>query len=178
MAPAQMTLWLVLGVALLISLVTDVLPRRIPDAITYPTVGVALGVRLLWEGVGNLEQGLVSGLLSALALLAVFSVLAWRGRMGGGDAMLMGAVGAALGYPLALAALMFISLVGALQAAVTLVWQGAVWDTLSASARRWVAKVRRDPAPAQASPGRRIPYGVAIALGSFWAMWWERSGVR
>ncbi len=138
-------LWLVLGLTLIISVITDLKHRRILDIVTVPAFAVLLLIRLAWEGLGGLETGFVSGLLAAAACGGLFALLAWRGRMGWGDVKLMAVVGAAFGYPLGLAALIFISLCGALQAVVTLL------------ARR----------------GRHIPYGVAIALGSVWTAWWH-----
>ena len=87
---------------------------------------------------------------------------------------LVAAVGAVFGYPLIMGALLFISLAGALQAIVTLIWQGAVWDTLRAVALRWGKRLKLSKNVVDA-PARHIPYGVAIALGSFWAMWWDTS---
>lgn len=46
MTPSHIALWIVLGMALVISVVTDVLRRRILDVVTYPLMVVALGVRL------------------------------------------------------------------------------------------------------------------------------------
>lgn len=176
MAPAQISLWVVLGVALVISVVTDLLQRRILDAVTYPALAVALFVRLALEGVGGLEEGFVSGVVGGALALLPFALFAWRGRLGWGDAKLMAVVGAVFGFPLVMAALVFVTLVGALQAMVTLIWHGEVWDTLAAGMRRWVARLGRKRLAAEGAVGRHIPYAVAIALGSFWAMWWGRSG--
>jgi prepilin peptidase CpaA len=85
----------------------------------------------------------------------------------------MAGVGAVLGFPAVLAAAAFISLVGALQAVVTLLWHGAVWETLAEVVRRWAVKARLINEGAASGPRRHIPYGVAIALGTFWAMWWQ-----
>ena len=172
-------LWVLLGVALVVSVVTDVLSKRILDVVTFPAMALALGLRLWRQGVGDLESGLLTGLASGAGAAGLFAVLALRGKgFGWGDVKLMGVVGAALGYPMVMAALVFISLVGALQAVVTLVWQGAVWETLAAAASRWAVKVRlAKPQVAAAGAQRHIPYGIAIALGSFWAMWWEHSNV-
>ncbi len=176
-----LVLWAVLSVALLASVVSDLVTRRIFDAVTYPALGVSLALRLWRQGWGDLEHGLISGLVSGAGAAGLFAVLAWRGRgFGWGDVKLMGAVGAALGYPLAVAALVFISLVGALQAVVTLIWQGAVWETLGAAVARLAARAHLARSARAGSPvaagARQIPYGVAIALGTFWAMWWEQSG--
>jgi prepilin peptidase CpaA len=107
----------------------------------------------------------------------LFAVLAWRGNgFGWGDVKLMAVVGAVFGYPLVLSALVFISLAGALQAVVALIWQGAVWDTLARGMQR-VGEKLKIVKPAEAKTARRhIPYAVAIALGSAWAMWWDRKG--
>jgi prepilin peptidase CpaA len=175
MTPAQTALWPVLGVALVISVVTDVLRRRILDIVTYPLMGIALGVRLWSGGVGDLENGLISGLVSGAGLAVLLVPGALRGWMGWGDVKLMGGVGAVLGFPTVLAAGAFISLAGAFQAVVTLIWKGAVWETLASAGRRWAVKARLLRADTAPAPQRHIPYGVAIALGTFWAMWWQQA---
>lgn len=175
--PLQLLLFGLLGLALVVSVVTDLLARRIPDAITLSTLVLALALRGFLEGVGDLEHGLVSGVVGAAAAGGFLAAMAaWGKAFGGGDVKLVGAVGAALGYPLALAALLFISLAGAAQALLALLWQGALWETLRGAARRWGAKVGLVPTGV-AGPRRHIPYAIAIAIGSFWAMWWERSKV-
>ncbi len=168
-------LWLVLTVALVISVVTDVARRRILDLVTYPTMLVALGLRWAMAGPGDLESGLISGLAAGGGAGALFALSAWRGGgFGWGDVKLVAAVGAAFGYPLMMGGLIFISLAGFLQAIVTLMWDGAVWDTFRGVAARWGKRLKITKS-AVVAPARRIPYGVAIALGSFWAMWWDRS---
>jgi prepilin peptidase CpaA len=174
----QVALWAVLAVALLVSVVTDVVRRRILDVVTWPLLGVGLGGRLVAEGVGGLETGLVSGAVSAAGLALLLLPGALRGTMGWGDVKLMAGVGAVLGYPAVLAAAVFISLVGALQAAVTLVWQGAVWETLADMGRRWAVRARLMRPGSETGQRRHIPYGVAIALGTFWAMWWHYERLR
>ncbi len=169
------TLFLVLTVALLISVVTDVVSRRILDLVTYPTIAIALGLRFYMGGLGDLDGGLVSGLIAGGAAAGFFAILAWRGgAFGWGDVKLVAVVGAVFGYPLIMGALLFISLAGALQAIVTLIWQGAVWDTVRALGLRWGKRLKLSKNVVDA-PARHIPYGVAIALGSFWAMWWDKS---
>jgi prepilin peptidase CpaA len=175
MTPVQTALWTVLGAALVISVVTDVLQHRILDIVTYPLMALALGVRLAFEGVGDLETGLVSGLVSGAGLAALLVPGALRGRMGWGDVKLMGGVGAVLGFPAVMAAAAFISLVGAFQAVVTLIWKGEVWDTLASAVRRWAVRARLLRTEKALMPQRHIPYGVAIALGTFWAMWWQHT---
>ncbi len=173
MEPVYVALWILLGVALVISVATDVLRREILDVVTYPLLALALGVRLWVEGVGGLETGLVSGVVAGAGLAVLLVPAALKGRMGWGDVKLMAGVGAVLGFPAVMAAAAFISLVGALQAVVTLLWQGEVWETLAGMLRRWAVRARLMQESAGSGPRRHIPYGVAIALGTFWAMWWQ-----
>ncbi|WP_224362027.1 A24 family peptidase [Hyalangium versicolor] len=175
MTPVQTALWTVLGVALVISVVTDVLRHRILDIVTYPLMVIALGLRLWSEGVGDLEKGLISGLVSGVGLAALLLPGALRGKMGWGDVKLMGGVGAVLGFPAVMAAGAFISLAGAFQAVVTIIWKGEVWETIAATGRRWAIRARLLRADTTPVTQRHIPYGVAIALGTFWAMWWQQS---
>jgi prepilin peptidase CpaA len=152
MAPAQIALWTFLAAALLISAITDIVASRILNAVTVPTLVIVLALRLWDSGV----EGLVAGGLGAVIAAVPFAAAAWFRKMGWGDVKLMAAVGAALGHPLVLAAVLFISLVGALQAALFLVWHG----------------VGSKPG----APARAIPYAVAIAVGTVWAVWWQWSG--
>ena len=169
------SLWLLLTIALVISVVTDIVSRRILDLVTLPASVIALGLRAWRQGLGDLDQGVISGLVALGGGVALFGVLALRGGgFGWGDVKLVGAVGAVFGYPLIMGALLFISLAGALQAIVTLIWQGAVWDTLRAVGLKWGKRLKLSKQAVEA-PARHIPYGVAIALGSFWAMWWDQS---
>jgi len=178
MTSPHIALWTVLAVALAISVVTDVLRRQILDVVTYPLVAVALGVRLWTEGVGGLETGLVSGVVAGAGLALLLVPGAMRGRMGWGDVKLMAGVGAVLGFPTVMAAAIFISLVGAVQAVVTLLWRGAVRETPGHKVRRWAVRVRLLDESAARVAGPHIPYGVAIALGTFWAMWWQYASSR
>lgn len=142
----QTALWSVFGVALVTSVVTDVRWRRIPDWVTWPLLGTGLLLRGWMEGVGGVGTGLMSGLIGAGLAVLPFGLLALRGGMGWGDVKLMAGVGAVLGFPLVVAGMLFIAFAGALQAVAAILWRGR---------------------------GGYIPYGVAIALGSFGALWWE-----
>lgn len=175
MVSAQLTLWGLLAVALVASVITDLLWRRILDVVTLPALALALALRALWGGWGPAEGwGLLSGLLGLAIAAPVFAVVAWRGKMGFGDVKLMGVVGATLGYPAVMSALVFVSLVGALQAVVSLIWQGAVWETLASALRRWAARARLAKGEVD-TRSRHIPYGVAIAVGTAWALLYEHS---
>lgn len=173
MTPLQTALWIVLGVALVISVVTDIASQRILDVITYPTIVLALVLRFFDGGLMNLETGVLGGVVCAVGACALFAVAAMRGSMGWGDVKLMAAVGAAMGWPMMLYAVACVTLAGALQAVVTLMWKGQVWDTASSVLRRVGQKLKLVPKEVPVAKAEHIPYGVAIALGTFWAMWWQ-----
>ena len=164
----RVALWSLLGLALVISVVTDLKSRRIPDWVTYPTALLALGFRYYRAELGDFDAangGLLSGLASGAGCAAFFTLWAVRGKIGWGDVKLMFAVGAVFGWPLVLAALAFISLCSLLQGLVTIIWKGEVARTFS----RLVRFKRKEGEPLY------IPFGVAIALGCIWAMWWDRN---
>lgn len=157
-----------LVLTLAVSVVTDLRWRRILDLVTYPAMGLALALRASFEGLGSLDTGAGSGLAGlALAAGAFGAIAFFGGGLGWGDVKLAGVMGATLGFPRAMTGLLLISLVGAAQAVISLIWQG----DLSATVRRVLTQGRGEGGVD--TPQRHIPYGVAIALGSLWAMWWD-----
>jgi prepilin peptidase CpaA len=158
-------LFAVLTLALLVALVTDLRRRRIPDLLTWPCMALLLGLRVCVEGLGDLSSGLISGIVGLVGAAGWFALFAWRREgLGWGDVKLAGVVGAALGASLGMAAVLFISLAGAFQAVVSLIWRGDLSDTV-----RGVLEAEGSAG----KPKRQIPYGVAIAVGSLGAMWWD-----
>lgn len=161
-------LFSLLALTCAVAVVTDVRGRRIPDWLTFPAMGLALALRAWLEGAGDLSTGLLSGLAGLAASVTWFGAFALFGKnLGWGDVKLAGVMGAALGLTLTPAALVFVSLAGAFQAVVSLLWLGALSDTV-----RRVLSLKAAAAD-ENNPKRHIPYGVAIALGSVWAMWWD-----
>ena len=154
--------------ALVVAVVTDLKSRRIPNLLTFPAMALCLALRLYWEGLGDLTSGFLSGLAGLGAAVGWFGVFALsKNGMGWGDVKLAGVMGAAFGMPLTLAAMVFVSMAGAFQAIVSLIWVGALSDTLRGVLARKADAESVNPVK------RHIPYGVAIALGSLWAMWWD-----
>lgn len=168
MPTLKQLLFSLLALTVLVAVVTDLTRRKIPDLLTYPAMGLSLGLRFWLEGPGDLATGLLSGLAGLASTVAWFGAFALSGRgMGWGDVKLAGVMGAALGMPLTLSALVFVSLAGAFQAVVSLIWQGVLSDTVRGVLSRKV------DGQGESTTKRHIPYGVAIALGSVWAMWWD-----
>jgi len=175
MTPVETAVWTALGVALVSAVAMDVLWQRIPDALTLPLLLGALALRLLLEGAGSLDSGLLSGAVAAAGLALVVCPLALGGRMAWSDVKLMAGVGAAVGFPAVLAVAGFVSLMACFQALVVLLWQGAVADTLAGMLRRWAVRARLMQAQVQGSAQRRVPFSVAVLLGCAWTLLW-RSG--
>lgn len=182
MTPVQTALWIVLGGALVISVVTDIASQRILDVITYPTLLLSLILRFFDQpeatfsvagGLLGVERGVLGGVLCAIGAASLFAVAAMRGTMGWGDVKLMAAVGAAMAWPLVLYAVACVTLAGALQAIVTLMWKGKVWETAASTLQKIGKKLKLVPKQTPIAEGQHIPYGVAIAMGTFWAMWWQ-----
>ncbi len=161
-------LFSLLAVALLVSAATDLTRQRIYDWVTLPTIGLALGLRFFLAGVGDFDSGLVSGVAGALSALVIFAGFAVSGKgLAWADVKLIVAVGACLGTPSALAAVMLISLAGAVEGLAIGLFRRRPSATLPGLASK-------NPHTAGAGP-LRIPYGVAVAVGSAWAVWWELS---
>lgn len=178
MPPVQIALYVVLGVALAISVVTDVRSRLIYNVVTFPAIALALLLRLGFVGLradsfAEAQLGLLPGLVGLAVGWFAFYVMYLLGGMGGGDVKLMGAVGAALGFPVVLYALMFTALVGGLQAILVLLWDGSLTATLVNAGKRMAQALRVRRREGEPPAPKYVPYGVAIALGSVWAVWWD-----
>jgi leader peptidase (prepilin peptidase)/N-methyltransferase len=115
--------WLVLGVLVVVGSATDLVARRLPDAVTAPGAVLALAA-LVPLGTGHLVAGLVGAVVLGGAFAAVH--LAAPGALGAGDVKLAPALGA----PLAAASW------GALVAAPVLAAVGVLVLVLAGGARR------------------------------------------
>ncbi len=162
---APIALYVVLSVSLAVSLYTDLRSRLIYDVITFPTLIVALAIRLAlvgWDG----PLGLGSGLLGAAVALGVFLLPALLDGMGMGDVKLAGAIGAVLGWERIVSALLFIALAGGVFALVVMIRSGSLGRTLRnvCSLLLRPFAVRRRGGADEA--GVLLPYGVAIVAGT------------
>ena len=138
---------LALGIALAVSVVTDLRERRILNAVTYPSLLVSAACAL-WLGGPSL---LLEAALGAVVCAVPLAVAMWRGWMGAGDVKLMAlaglTAGVASGWTLALTVLVDVAVAGGVQALLWLV----------------AARIRGRPRP------RAVPYALAIAAGVIWA---------
>ena len=158
--------------------VKDALGRRIPNWLTYSGLIAALLVRIALGGWSELRAGLAGMLIAG----GIFFLLFLLGGMGGGDVKLMAAVGAWVGLDQVGIFLMVSALAGGLLAAGYMLVHKQVFKTL----RNTVELLRHhlttgiEPHPilnVQQAGTLRLPYGVAIAIGTFYcvgnAFWWR-----
>ena len=136
--------WTALSSLLLLAVWQDIAHRRIPNHLLLCTASAGLVLAAMPQGIG-----MVSALAAACAAGAVFAPMYLLRQMGGGDLKLMATAGLLVGMPRALALCLSVAMAGGLLA---LFW---VWHT-------------RRPQPSPARTVSRMPYAVAIALGSAW----------
>lgn len=154
--------------AALILLVTaaaflDAQRGKIPNGLTYPACifGLCLaGISSGWPGLSTSLLGFAVGFLPLFALYML-------GSLGGGDVKLMGAVGAIMGYPFTLNALITSVLAGGLIALLFVIWEGKLWQAVrflgTTVGKVFIPGLSREPLTAR----QNVPFGVAICLGSF-----------
>ena len=163
--------WAMLAAVLVAAAVLDVWRGRIPNALTYPAVGVALAGHALGGGLTDSLIGLAAGFVPMLVL--------WlTGGIGGGDAKLLAAVGALAGWRFSVATMLYGFIAAGLMAVGILVRRRIVRQTVRRMARSvalaMVPGPKADPATPQ-SP--KVPFGLALCLGAAEAVLeWALSG--
>ena len=147
-APTLLALSCALGVALASLACIDAISLRLPDILTLPLTAAGLAIALGW-----LPQYQTERLVGALAGFSVLAVLAWAYRqvrghegLGLGDAKLLGAAGAWLG------------------------WKALPTLTLIACAAAFGIIAVRALLQGRPSLSRPLPLGVALCL-AFWVEW-------
>jgi prepilin peptidase CpaA len=150
----------------------DVRTHRIPNALTFGSAALGVALQVYTSGLPGLWFA-ASGWCVGLALLLPLFLL--RG-LGGGDIKLLGAVGAFLGVGGVWWATCFTVLAGALLAlavATTNRYIGTALRNVWAMFGFWRA-VGIQPFPGLTlsdASAPRLPYGIAIAVGTLVAVW-------
>lgn len=172
----------VLTAVLVAAATTDLRRGRIYNWTTYPAILLGLLGHGLFGGLTGRGEHL--GLVGALAGLAAGflpALLAWlAGGLGGGDAKLLGAVGALGGWRFVLASMFYSLLVAVVLALLVLALRGRLRSTLGRVGRFIFLvfyKARPGSPATQESP--RVPLGLAVAMGTamvlFWRLIWPDS---
>jgi len=163
-------LWIVLPATALAALAAweDVRTRRIPNLLTGSALLLAIAVHVVLNGGHGLGSSLL-GMLVAGGLLLPGWLAGW---MGAGDVKLMAAVGAWLGMPLALTALLATLIAGGLVATVVALQRGVLVRTFRNAFWMSAAVVSggRPASPGPAVRGIRFPFAVAALAGTVAAL--------
>ena len=138
--------------------ITDIRSGKIYNAVTYPAIIVGLVLN------GPLSMRLA--LLGFILGFVPFALASLRGMIGGGDAKLIGAVGAIGGFPYIMHFLFFTFILAGAFAIVILIWKKDSSMGLWRSIKQRTLRNPSSPAETNAPPKRtRIPMGAFVLLG-------------
>jgi prepilin peptidase CpaA len=151
--------------------VFDVQQHRIPNWLTYPGIVLGLvlrGVLFGWKGLIGAGEGF---LLAGGIMFLFYAVRA----MGAGDVKLMAAIGSLVGPGHAIVVLLATAICGGVMAIVYAVYRGRMWATLkNLGSVLWFharSGLQAHPELNLDNPiALRMPYGLAIALGTLYAL--------
>lgn len=167
----EYTLLAVLGTAAVI----DWRTYRIPNWLT----GSAILVGISCHAISNQLNGFVFSLEGAVLGFGLFVIFYACGWMGAGDVKLFAAVGSFLGPAQTLSATIVIALIGGLLALGTLGlrlgWRKTglwIWSYVQSIV---LTRSVRGLTPVQ-SIAPKVPYAVAIGLGTIGSYWWYPLG--
>ncbi len=166
---------ILLAILLVICAYTDIARGKIYNLVTFPAILSGLFIGYV---AGGAYDGGLSGLSLASSLAAmgiVLALFAWpylRGGIAAGDVKLMLAVAAigALNNYFIIYALLYSTLIGAFMAVMLFIWKGRLKEGLKTTARFALSTGHvkgKDAGKASATTGLAIPYGSAIAIGTF-----------
>ncbi|PIE64839.1 MAG: hypothetical protein CSA26_06545 [Desulfobacterales bacterium] len=144
-------------------IITDLSRHKIYNLQTYPVMAAGVLLHFWYAG----YQGVLScclGLFTGFVLLLPFF---FAGGVGAGDLKYLAAIGALKGWQFVLWAMFYTGLVGGVMAFSLIIWHGRFLETM-----KNVWKIIRSPGKMdkKVEDPLYLPYGVAIAIGSFLAM--------
>jgi prepilin peptidase CpaA len=148
----------------------DIRYRKIPNLLTFTSIGVSLFYYSFLNGVPGFLFSL-EGICMGMAVMLPPYVM---GGMGAGDAKLMGAVGGVLGPKGVFVAFLLTGIVGGLYSVILLIYSG----NLIVSLRRYLLilktflvsrKFTYFP-PSEEVKKLRLRYGISISLGTLFSI--------
>lgn len=163
-------LWVAVPVIVLVALAAqaDVRTRKIPNAITFPAILLALVTHTALGGREGLTASL-AGLAVALALVPGW-LMRW---MGAGDVKLMAAAGAWLAWPHAVIALLASLVAGGAISVIVAIRRRVLWTALQGAALTgaWAIASTTSTPPPPVTTGVRFPFALAVLAGCTLALW-------
>jgi len=152
---------------LAVAVAADLRTGKIHNKLTVPCAGAGVAMAAMAAGLA----GAADHLLGAAVVLAAVLVLSALVGLGGGDAKLLMAVGALKGFHFAIWAMLLTGVFGGVLAAVVMIRRRA----MRATAMNMITNVLSNAGgvPTDLAAGSalgKIPYSIAIALGSLAAL--------
>lgn len=151
----------------------DIRYRRLPNVLVLALFCLGAGCRFFFEGVGGIADGLLGALAGAAFLFLPFMMRS----AGGGDVKMLFACGMLTGLRYVVAQLLFVSVAGLGLAIVMMLAQRVsmarirhYW--LLVFSRKYDRKAGREKLPARDDERGRIPFGIAIAVGTIVTFVW------
>jgi prepilin peptidase CpaA len=158
-------------VVVVFSALQDMRTRRISNWVTVSALVACICLRGLLG-----PSAIVLGLMGAALSLVLLSPLFYMGGVGGGDAKLLIAVGAFLGPKGLIVALLATAIAGGVMALTYSIRQGVILPALlnTRGLLTWVVTGGRwgERTTLQMEGAVSVPYGVAIAAGTIFALWY------
>ena len=153
-----------LGVLLGVSLYTDLRFGKVYNKLTLPCILLGIVLNALLHGL----QGALLSIEGAVLIMVLFLLFAPVTGIGGGDAKLMMAVGALLGFKIVVGVLLYTAIAGGVIALIVLARQRALLSTANrVVSGMYMSIFMRAPialiAPASSTKFR---YSPAIAIGT------------
>lgn len=166
-----------LSIILIAAAVNDLRFQKIPNLLTYPSMGIALGCHVVMNGLDGL---LFSAGGMALGI-AVFILPYLMGGMGAGDAKLMGAVGAILGAKGVFVAFLFTAIIGGVYALILVLIKRqhfkGFFTRQAATLKTFIYTKQFIPIPGDSNEKKpKLCYSIAIAIGTLFSVFLEFSG--
>lgn len=162
-------------VVVVIAMITDLLSRRIPNLLTFPALGLAIALRIAFQGWVGLGLALAGAILAPTLLL----VMHGGKGLGMGDLKLAAAIGAILGPALAVATVLLTAVAGGILGIAMMLKPGGslrnLISVISIGLPFRKKKGEDEPAPDDSPAVMTMPYGVAIGAGSLMTLavyWW------
>ncbi|MBM3270539.1 MAG: prepilin peptidase [Candidatus Sericytochromatia bacterium] len=161
---------------LLVASYTDWRWQKIFNWLTFPAIlagfAVSATAGALSGGLGGAGRQALSSLQGFGFLALIFLVMALLGGMKGGDLKLMAAVGAWLGWPLSVQALLYVAICGGVFALAWAGAHGALGKTFLQIRNfffAWQAGLKPSEMIVE-SAAPLFPYGISIGVGTLLAM--------
>jgi len=164
-------LWVAAPVIVLVTVAAwaDVRTRTIPNRLTFPALLLGLAAHGALAGTDGLKSSLV-GLAVAGGVLFPGWLFRW---MGAGDVKLMAAVGAWLGWPQGLIAVLASLVMGGVISLIVALRRGMLRQALAGAAVIGAAVFARSSVVPPVTTGVRFPFALAVLAGSTFALWFR-----